>query len=276
MLLAAGTLGWAVACGGARAANIAAMPLPNAKRSYTKVMIDQGINGAWSTDHHAAGDVILPKDGFIAGVPKGFGIFERWILRLGYFFHRAIGKDVFSGDLAVLIYPSKPVSGNYIDALVSYVNGGGKVLIVESPENDKSTAGSILEQFGLSLRSDVGAGELSIDPGWPKIKVTAAREIAGGMLLIKLTDKPVAAVANKGKGSVTVIGVGSRFSDPQMGVTGDNEPDAELRGVYGLDFELIRSIIENRPMAVPKNPAPATMPTTPLPSIPGPLPPAAQ
>src|SRR5205823_2738535 len=124
MLLAAGTLGWAVACGGARAANIAAMPLPNAKRSYTKVMIDQGINGAWSTDHHAAGDVILPKDGFIAGVPKGFGIFERWILRLGYFFHRAIGKDVFSGDLAVLIYPSKRVSGNYIDALVSYVNGG--------------------------------------------------------------------------------------------------------------------------------------------------------
>ena len=42
-----------------------------------------------------------------------------------------LGEDVHR-DLAILIYPSKPVSGNYIDALVSYVNGGGKVLIVDT------------------------------------------------------------------------------------------------------------------------------------------------
>ena len=31
------------------------------------------------------------KGGFIAGKPEGFGIFERWILRLGYFTSRRSG-----------------------------------------------------------------------------------------------------------------------------------------------------------------------------------------
>ena len=37
-----------------------------------------------------------------------------------------------------------------------------------------------------------------------------------------------------GKGSVTVIGFASRFTDGNMGVTGDTIPDAALRKVYDL------------------------------------------
>ena len=43
---------------------------------------------------------------------------------------------------------------------------------------------------------------------------------------------------------------------------GDLEPDADLRSVYALDFELITSIIEGRPMKVPTHPKPTTGPAT--------------
>ena len=46
------------------------------------------------------------------------------------------------------------------------------------------------------------------------------------------------------------LSFGSRFSDPFMGVTGDVEPDAELRKVFDLQFALLRALIENKLEAV--------------------------
>ena len=54
---------------------------------------------------------------------------------------------------------------------------------------------------------------------------------------------PVATQAHHGKGSLTVIGFGSRFADADMGVTGDVVPDAELHKVFDLQFALLRYII---------------------------------
>jgi hypothetical protein len=45
---------------------------------------------------------------------------------------------------------------------------------------------------------------------------------------------------------VVALGFGSRFSDAQMGVTGDVVPDAELRQVFDLQFALVRSLMQDR------------------------------
>ena len=60
-----------------------------------------------------------------------------------------------------------------------------------------------------------------------------------------INDKPVGANRKCGKGSVTVIGFGARFTDKNMGITSDVKPDEKLNQIYLLEFSIMRSIIEN-------------------------------
>ena len=55
----------------------------------------------------------------------------------------------------MFFYPTKPVSSRYRDALVRYVEGGGKLLILDSPLNEKSTAAALLEPFHINASLDV-------------------------------------------------------------------------------------------------------------------------
>ena len=57
---------------------------------------------------------------------------------------------------------------------------------------------------------------------------------------------PIAATVRHGKGTVTVIGFGSRFADAYMGVTGDVVPDDELRKVFDVQFLMLKTIISNQ------------------------------
>ena len=76
--------------------------------------------------------------------------------------------------------------------------------------------------------------------------VENALEITGGEPLVQLGDSNVAAWVRRGKGIVVVIGFGSRFSDANMGVTGDVEPNEDLRKVFDLQFALLRAMVENK------------------------------
>ena len=43
-----------------------------------------------------------------------------------------------------------------------------------------------------------------------------------------------------------MLGFGSRFSDTNMGVTGDIVPKDDMRAVYEVQFSLLRAIMERR------------------------------
>jgi hypothetical protein len=53
----------------------------------------------------------------------------------------------------------------------------------------------------------------------------------------------VAARVRHGKGTVTVVGFGSRFADAYMGITGDVVPDDGLRKVFDLQFAILKAIV---------------------------------
>ncbi|MCY2931131.1 MAG: hypothetical protein NTV86_16905 [Planctomycetota bacterium] len=249
LALGALLLGWAGAILAAGALNAAAMPPPTPVRPFTKVVIDQALC-----------DVPLSKSMFISGDARGFGIFERWLLRLGYYTWRE--KQVPADDTAlyVLPFPTGSVNQDYADRLVQYVERGGHVLVIDSPENPKSTANSVLWPFQLALANQAGAinGALTAPPeattapatrlagspaptlkdvlrGSPGIPVAAAWPVTGGRPLALVGDKPVAATVPRGKGP---------FTDVNMGATGDLEPDAALQRVYDLEFSLIRSLVQ--------------------------------
>ena len=255
LLLAAGTLGWAVVVVAAPAAGRAAMPPPEPLRPMTVVALDRTVSQA-----------PLPKNGFIAGRDDAFGLFERSILRLGYFTKRAAGAEATQSDVLVVLHPSRddqPQLARFRDRLVEYVSSGGKLLVLDSPANAESTANRLLAPFGLKVTPVPGLRGTLADTGTlPAIPVSSACEVSGGQPLARLGGRTVAAVARKGKGSVWVIGFASRFTDVNMGVTGDLVPDPELRKVFDFEFGLLRRIVGDAMPATMPSPATATAPAS--------------
>jgi hypothetical protein len=240
ILAAAVVLGHATGAWAINASNREAMPqpLPRPDRPMVLVTTDRTVSGA-----------NLPHGGFIAGKEDGFGIFERWILRLGYFTERTEGTDFTKGRVAVIINPAKDVPAGFAAAVEEYVRGGGRLLVLDSPTNYRSTANTLLAPFGLEVRHEEPpmAGLLDdVSAGLPHIPVPSASEVRGGVPLSFIQDRCVAACTAYGRGTVTVIGFSSRFSDAAMGVTGDTEPDAAMRQVYEYEFALLRAISEDR------------------------------
>jgi hypothetical protein len=122
VLLAAGTLGWTLAAVGVRLLGLHAMPYPEPLRPYVQVNVDR-----------TACSARLPRNGFISIDSTDYGIFERWILRLGCFTARRTYPEVLDGDVIVFLEPDKPISPQYRARLVRFVDDGGKVLVVDSP-----------------------------------------------------------------------------------------------------------------------------------------------
>ncbi|MDH7600096.1 MAG: hypothetical protein QHH07_10760 [Sedimentisphaerales bacterium] len=231
-LLVGATVGWGIGGLAAKTLNDIAMDLPSPKRPYTLFVIDRTI---------CKGP--LSKSGFIAGPRDGFGIFERWILRLGYFTARRSGNQAFTGDVLVFFYPTGTASDHFRQQLQQYVYRGGKVLILDSPENADSKANGLLYGFGMSVdRALAGGGVLRTPASWPAVQVESAFRVNGGQPIVWLNDQPVAATCRYGRGTMTVIGFGSRFTDMVMGVTGDVIPDQQLRQVFDLEYAILRYV----------------------------------
>lgn len=232
---------WSIVCLGLKLYQKCRFPLPPNEHPYVQVTIDR-----------TACSCPLSKNGFIEGKNNGFGIFERWILRLGYFTRRATGSDALKGDLVVFLFPDKAVDAVFVKELRSYVENGGRVLVIDSAQNTNSTAAAILEPFGLAqLRHPEPSGVVDPPHGFPAIRVEFANETRGGTPIVSLNNRPVATIIRAGRGSVALIGFGSRFTDLHMGVTGDVVPDTELRKVYDFQFALIRGLVERTLMTQP-------------------------
>ena len=270
VLVAVAAFGWAAAGQAARAWHAWSMPLPAIRSGATLVRV--------GVDQHLCRPK-LPKAGFVDGKPNGFGIFERWILRLGYFTMRypqrhfrdestdeptatdasarEFDDDLLATDLALFCYPSQSATPTVRQKLLDYVNRGGKILVLDSGRNRASTANELLEPFGLSLASSKQIqGQVEFKTGWKPIAAEAVLPVTGGAPLATIRvppavdhpeprDVPVAATVRIGRGTVTVVGFGDRFSDAHMGVTGDVEPGEELMTVYDAEFGLVRGIIKD-------------------------------
>jgi len=240
-MVALGLGAWALTVTGVVAAQARSFQLPAPVRPLHWVTIDRTIC-----------DGPLSKNGFIEGKIGGFGIFERWILRLGYFIRREQGTAALTGDLVVFLQPNRPLPATFAEASRRYVENGGHILVLDSAENTNSTSAALLAPFKLQLRPHPQPdGTVNATNGWPEITVQAAQEVVGGVPFCQLNGRPVAARVQLGKGSVTVVGIGARFADVRMGVTGDIEPDAKLRQVYEFQYRLLRWLVEG-------NPTPAT------------------
>jgi hypothetical protein len=252
VLLAAAICGWALAVEGAVALHHWSMPMPKIIKPMTRVVIDRTVS-----------DVPLSKGAFTQGNGIGYGLLEQCIGRLGYYTIRLEGEAAFSGDALVVICPDRPVNASFRERLKRYVAEGGKLLVFDSPENANSTANSLLWPFGLSIQHrQPWQGTLTMLANWPGMEISEANEVVGGRAVGNLAERPVAAVAQYGKGTVMAVGFASLFIDKNMADTSwidktiaktiDEEalwmlePDAAMRLRYETLYALVRLLVEDK------------------------------
>ncbi|MBN2533839.1 MAG: hypothetical protein JXB88_13165 [Spirochaetales bacterium] len=210
------------------------MPFPQKTSPYIDVTIDRTVC-----------DSTLTQGGFIELKDDGFGIFEMWILRLGYFTRRCRDDSVFTGNLAVFFYPERDIPGDFLNKLIRYVEGGGHVLVIDSTRNTHSTANKLLEPFQLRLENPGDLkGYIDAPSGFPLLPLPSSLAVQGGSPFISVNEKPVGAYREFGSGTITVIGFGSLFNDDNMGNYFDVIPTEELLKKYTIEYDIIRSIIE--------------------------------
>jgi len=256
LVLACGACAWAVASMAVGAAQRWAMPVPERINPQRRVVIDRALS-----------QVPLSKGAYTQGEGNGYGLFEQWIARLGgHTVRQSDLTEIFSGDALVVICPNRAVTTEYRDALERYVAEGGRLLVVDSPENNGSTANSLLWPFGLSMHLDrAWQGKLVTTDLLPAVEVARAREVAGGQALAWLGEYPVAAATRHGKGLVVAVGFGSLWNDAGMGETWMLEPEAAVKDRFDVLFALLRYFLEDKPLPTsPPKPAakelPAEMP----------------
>ncbi len=190
------------------------------------------------------------------GGGQGYGMLEAWIPRLGCYTVRKDGPEAFSGDALVVICPSRSATEDFYDGLLQYVAGGGKLVVIDAPENAGSTANSLLWPFGLSIHHDQAwKGKLTTSSRLPVVDITSANQVSGGQPVGKLDKLPVIATIKYGKGSVLAIGCGSLWNDKQMGERESEpgsgwmlDPDAAVKARYEVLFALLRSFLDDKPL----------------------------
>jgi hypothetical protein len=256
LVVSAALAGLAVGAGGVVGAQRRAMPELPPERPFFQVVIDRTVS-----------DQPLSKGAFTQGDHQGFGLLEQWIGRLGYFTTRRRGPEAFSGDMLVVICPTQSVSDDYRRRLVDYVAGGGKLLVIDSPDSYGSTANSLLWPFGLVMNHATDhEGALQLADGWPGIELQGSCEVIGGKPFIWLDDMPVGALARHGDGMVMAIGFGGLFRDAFMGYNWMTDPDADLLERFNLLFALVRGLGEGREPTTWQPAVAAETPETPKPS----------
>lgn len=236
LLLAAASCGWTVGSLAAIGAHAWAMPLPDRIHPEPLVVVDRTVSEA-----------PLAKGLYPQGGERGYGMFEAWLSRLDCQSVRKAGPAAFSGDVLAVICPSRSVPEEYRNKLEKFVADGGRLLVIDSPENIGSTANDLLWPFGLSFkREQPWRGKLSSVLSLPEVDVEQAYEISGGQPLAKLGKLPVAAAVRFGKGAVLAVGFGSLWNDPRMGDNWQTEPDAAQKARYEVLFGLLRPLIQGR------------------------------
>jgi len=241
-LLAAGSCGWVVGSLAVIGAHSWAMPIPKRIHPELCVVVDR-----------TTSNVPLAKGLYPQGNDEGYGMLEAWLSRLDCQSVRKEGPEAFSGDVLVAICPSRSVPEEFRQALERYVDEGGRLLVIDSPENLGSTANSLLWPFEMTIHRDrAWRGKLSTVLPLPMVDIEQACKISGGQPLARLDKLPVATLVRHGKGSVMAVGFGSLWNDTRMGETWMVEPDATVKARYEVLFGLLRPFFQRREFPPPK------------------------
>ncbi len=242
-LAAAGLFGLSIAGMTVAARQRAGMPPLEASRPVSRVVIDR-----------TSSEAPLAKGAYNES-ETGFGLLEQAIARLGGMTMRRSGEAAFGGDAIVAICPTRSVPHAFREGLRRYVEQGGRLLVIDSPDSEGSTANSLLWPFGMRVsHSEIAqGGELTIAGRRAGFPVEAASTISGGEPFATLGGRTVGARNKCGEGEVLAIGFGYLMNDTHLGGTWLREPGADALAKYELLYAVLRGLLSGGPVEPPED-----------------------
>jgi hypothetical protein len=116
--------------------------LPTAHSDFNQVCFVQ---------EHSNFKISLEPNLFLEKEDHEFGTFFVWTQRVGYFpsVETTLDDAVQKGDIIVFINPIKTFSDKDIDLISTFVEKGGKLLVMDSITNSRSTTNELISNFGM-------------------------------------------------------------------------------------------------------------------------------
>lgn len=188
-----------------------------------------------------------------------FGTFYVWTQRVSCIpsVETKLNDAVKKGDILVFINPIKSFSDKEIDLIIDFIQNGGKILVMDSITNSKSTSNELISNFGmwiikksktLHLYENISAIDenksigsaislyLSITGGETKfIDERNEKQISFTNIYNELTGK---------NGGILVVVDSFTFNDKNMGGV-FTEPDNNQTDIYKTEFFIFEELLKN-------------------------------
>jgi hypothetical protein len=246
LILAGGFLGLAVAIAAYDSHVRASYPLPEPHTDYTSVAFDGEHSG-----------FNLPTRGLTRFPETSLHTFFVWTQRLGLFpsLEPTLESAISRGDLVVIARPLRSLDAVEADALLEYVRGGGRLLIIVDSEQAGAPTTDLLGLFDLGLVRGAGpespeGGEEEerpyiVTPGGRRIvPVAAPVGLTGGTPRLLISDgRTVLSEVRLGSGRVFVFSDFYLLTTEIMGHTGIT-PNARQRSISELEYWMLREMLE--------------------------------
>jgi hypothetical protein len=159
-------------------------------------------------------------------------------------------EDALEGDVAVFLRPELDFAPDEIDRIEAFVEGGGKVLVLDDLDGppDSSTSRQILERFGLALGELLQGPTLDLSGtvGYEEeeVAVPVATEVLGGTSFLRTVDgRSVGSSVDRGAGRVVALGLARSYSVDKYG-TPQGIPNANQLPLVHLQYRVFETVLD--------------------------------
>jgi len=205
---------------------------------------------AFETEHSS---FELPITSLRHDPSRDFHTFYVWAQRLGYVprvcgsFSEALG----SANAVVVIRPVEPFTPRELTRAASFVEQGGCLIVMDSPDNAASTANVLCGPLGLTVGHEpLPPSDLRDLDGEVVAANRAAAVVTGGTpVLFAGDDRPVLAFKRSGTGIVLAMADARLFANSSLGPS-STVPDERQRRLYEVVYRVFRQADPGREVSL--------------------------
>jgi len=201
---------------------------------------------------------LQPSIGFF-NEKNNYGTFFVWTQRVGCIpsIEETLENSIKIGDIIVFINTIKPFNSGEIKKITNYVENGGRILVMDSVTNGRSTTNELIGNFGMWINHNTVDNRVYLTYNDSRLNSTIGNltspylSITGGeKILINENNETYASVVefyneSTGKiGKIVVLVDSYSFSDSIMGGT-FNEPDEYQKQIYNTEYYIFEKVLLN-------------------------------
>jgi hypothetical protein len=206
---------------------------------------------------HCSFNASVKPTATISNNNNNYGTFYVWTQRLGYIpsHQHTLQEAITQGDCVVFINPTQRFTQADVTTITTYLQQGGKILLIDSITNSKSTANDLLSTFGIWVTTTTDEQPLyqNTTPINNTTKqgtiTTPYLTLTGGTPILTNEKNTTYATmiefnnTSTGKTGRLVVLVDSySFSDALMGGL-FSEPTPTQKDIYDTEFFLFQDVI---------------------------------